>query len=105
MMGYLITTLVHELLLKKILGVKDITYFKGLSSHVFSSPNIVKKKKPPIIQQTKPTTLSYFFRANEEPIEAQARSLWRDQSRKMETNKKLTGSLTLTNFPKANSHD
>jgi len=49
MMGYLITTLVHELLLKKILGVKDITYFKGLSSHVFSSPNIVKKKKPPII--------------------------------------------------------
>jgi hypothetical protein len=79
--------------------VKDITYFKGLSSQVFSSPNAAKKKKPPIIQQT--TTLSDLFRANEDPTEAQARSSWRDQSRKMETNQKLKGSLTLTNFPKA----
>jgi hypothetical protein len=54
MMGYLIATLAHELLLRKILGVKDITYFKGLSSHVFSSPNDAKKKKPPIIQQLNP---------------------------------------------------
>jgi hypothetical protein len=54
MMGYLIATLAHELLLRKILGVKDTTYFKGLSSHVFSSPKAAKKKKPPIIQQLNP---------------------------------------------------
>jgi len=105
MMGYLIATLAHELLLRKILGVKDITYFKGLSSHVFSSPKAAKKKKTTNNTTTKPTTLSYLLRANDEPTEAQARSLRRDQSRKMETDQKLKGSIGLTNCPEANSHD
>jgi hypothetical protein len=45
------------------------------------------------------------LRANDEPTEAQARSLRRDQSRKMETDQKLKGSIGLTNCPEANSHD
>jgi hypothetical protein len=66
---------------------------------------MMPRKKLPNNTTTKPTTLSYLFRANEEPTEAHARSLWRDHSRKMKTDQKLKGSIRLTNCPEANSHD
>jgi len=98
-------TPIHEILLRKNLGVKEITYFKVMFPHLFSSPNVTKKRRTTNNLTIEPTTTSSFYKANEELIKAQTRSLWKVQSRITKTNQKPKGSINLTNHLKPNCHD
>ncbi len=86
--------------------MKEITYFKGMFAHLFSSPNVARKRRTINILVVEPTTKSSLYKANEESTKAQARSLWRVQSRRTKKNKKLKPrSIGLTNHLEPNCHD
>jgi hypothetical protein len=63
-------TLIHDILLRKNLGVNEISYFEGMFAHLFSSLNATKKRRTINNLVVEPTTTNSLYETNEETIKA-----------------------------------